>query len=325
MKSLCLVMPTRNRSACVAYYLETLLPVLDRYPIEIVVYDSSDNEETREVVEGLSHPSIHYDRYVQHGSVSAIDHKVYTAYLKYCGRADYLWFTSDGAVLQLAQYYDVILQLFEQDYDLIVTDCLDCKEQESREYEDATELFANCFWFMTLLSSGISSSRFAKALTEHFPWDENACNNFWIPCAYFRELLLGQYRVCHYANNRIYNPNPKRTDSFWKEQKNALWQWSTYYVEALDAMPSALDGEQEWVLHSFDANTGLFSLPGLLRLKENRNLTPSKLRDTKEPLSRVTKTPLWLMQLVTYCPITGLLKILRKVVQRIKRKLRGMK
>lgn len=319
MKSLCLVMPTRNRAACVAHYIETLLPLLERYPIELVVYDSSDGSETEDVVQAFAHPHVHYDRYVQHGTVSAIDHKVYSAYRNYCDTADYLWFTSDGAVLQLEKNYQQLQALFARDYDLIVTDCLDCPEQESAAYSHVPALFRDCFWFMTLLSSGISSRRFATALIAHFPWQENACNNFWIPCTYYKELLQGDYTVYHYANPRIYVPNPRRTDSFWKEQKNALWQWSTYYADAIDALPPSLADEREAVLRSFDIHMGMYSLKGLLRLKESGNLTVSKVRENQASLKRVSNTPLWVFFLLAACPIKGALTVARGLYQKRKR------
>lgn len=319
MKSLCLVMPTRNRAECVEYYIATLLPLLEQYPIELVIYDSSDGGETEDLVRRCAHPHVRYDRYIQHGSTQAIDHKVYTAYEKYCGTADYLWFTSDGAVLQLNRFYDQLQTLFARDYDLVVTDCLDCQEKESHVYSDAHALFRDCFWFMTLLSSGISSRRFAQSLIAHFPWRETACNNFWIPCVYYNELLQGDYTIFHYANPHIYGPNPQRTDSFWKEQKNALWQWSTYYVKAIDALPSALDREKGGALHSFDTHMGIFSPKGLLRLKENGNLTISKVRENQESLKRVSNTPLWGFYFLALCPVKGALTVAKKLYQKRKR------
>lgn len=319
MKSLCLVMPTRNRAACVKFYIETLLPLMERYPIELVVYDSSDGSETEDVVQAFAHPHIHYDRYLQHGTVNAIDHKVYTAYRKYCDTADYLWFTSDGAVLQLEKNYEQLQALFARDYDLIVTDCLDCPEQESTAYSDVSALVRDCFWFMTLLSSGISSRRFAHALAAHFPWQETACNNFWIPCTYYKELLQGDYTVYHYANPRIYVPNPQRTDSFWKEQKNVLWQWSTYYADSIDALPPALAGEKEPVITSHEAHHKMFSLKGLLRLKENGNLTVAKVRENQTRLTQVSNTPAWVFYLLAVCPIRGALTAARWVYRKRKR------
>lgn len=320
MKTLCLIIPTYNRPECIEHYLEKRLDILNENSIITVIYDSSDNDLTMKVVEqyyNKGYDNLFYDRYEGKVNNNAIDHKVFSAYSKYAVKYDYTWFSSDGAILNFETAFQDIIHYMECDYSLIITDCLNCKLSKDKEYTNAIELFRECTWFMTLLSSVIVSKRIARLVIERYPVKQDGEFFFWLPMVYFYLLPNVDASIIHYSNNEMYEVNKKRDDSFWKLNGNALWQWSKIWYEAVYRLPTYYDSEKKYVVKSFDENMKIFSLIGLLKFKENGNLSLKNIDEYKYYLKKVTNTNIKWFYVVEYLCNRAMLRYLKIIVKKI--------
>lgn len=304
MKQLCLIIPTCDRPASVREYLEEEAAALRENGIDLILYDSSADEATQRVAERFAaagYGNIRYERDAGGQERAAIDRKVFRACREYAPRYEYIWFSSDGTLINVGAVFCVMKSFLEQGADLVVFDNRDCMGFSFREYTDCRRLFHDCCWRMTSLSAVIASGKLLQRAMRIFPVDAEDDYGLWLPMAYFRATVEEPFRAVYFAKENSWRANPMRDESFWKLSGNALWQWGEVWCRAVGALPGVYDPEKEFVLKSHDRYTGIFSVRNLFRLKAFGNLSWKKVRACREYIPKVTDTGLFWFYFLALC------------------------
>lgn len=295
MKDLCLIIPTQDRPKQIEYYLQNQACLFSKYAIDVIIYDSSMDDSTKNVVESMSMvDNVFYFRYTGKINISSIDNKVFEACKQFADplRYRYICLSSDSTILHFDKIFSKLAGQMTQNVDLFILDDESHLSFEERNYSDPKTLFHDLCWRMTMLCSNIISCSFLKEVVDKHPYEEESCKGFWLPMAYFKLFCEGRCHAQFFRIAKYFSIYPFRVQSFWFLSGNVLWQWGIIWTESIDELPSFYDSEKSSVKLSHDKYMHIFSLYNLLIQKKYGNLTLSKIKNAKKFIPQVTKTPL---------------------------------
>ncbi len=326
MKKLCIIIPTQNRPKEIARYLqEAAQPAFENH-VDIVLYDTSRDDETKSVAEqhsSHSYTSIIYNRYQGETDRDAIDRKVFSACKEYCGDYDYIWFSSDRTIVNVEAMLPKLKNFMRDDFDLIVYDNRESFGISYQEYSDSRKLLHDCGWRMTCLSSVIVSCRFLKACIEKYPPDAGPITSFWLPMTYFRTLAdntEGMLKAVWFVEKESWHANPCNAEAFWLLSGNVLRQWGEIWCDAMDSLPQFYDEERDFVIRSHDRQMHIFSKKSLLGLRSSGNVTLRKVHENRKYLLRASNTSLLWFYLIAMLVPQGVARVMRNVYHGLKNK-----
>lgn len=316
MASICLIIPTQNRSECIRNYLEQVALQFFECSIDIIVLDGSVNKDTEQVVcyFAQTYSNIQFCKYTGPENDYAIDQKIYWAAQNFAKKYDYIWFSSDGTIIHVEKMKAAIIRFVQQKNDLLIWDN---GAAGWVEYQDPCALFRECIWRMTSLSSVLVSSQLMLKAMELFPVSHALHKGFWLPMVYFYYCDKNHANAVFYMDEGLWSANPTREAAFWQESGRVLWQWGEVWCEAIDALPARYDADKADAILSHDLHMKLFSCKSLLSLKVDGNLTLKKVREQHDYIPRITQMPRFFFYTIAFVPCTYLLRGIRKWYHKI--------
>lgn len=299
----CILIPTYNRADALQFYLDRKL---DRFKVEgfdIVIYDSSTDKKTQEIVDTYQengYENVIYCRYVDpEGDIYGCK-KVREALVE-CGKSyDYVWLCGDTTMLKIEDYSDSIRSLMDEKYDVIHIYNNNIGE-ESRRDIDYREFFVNFFWSMTHWCSSILSSKLIKEME---PWlDFYSRQEFLSTIVYaiYAALVNKDYKIA-YVNKECYTYVPYRNGSVSHRKKDLLRGHGEVHCRGIDALPSEYDEYKAIAKMSLNKNIGLFSKQNSIDLRADGNITFLKLLKYGRYVKQMTDVPIGWFYLLSIIP-----------------------
>lgn len=322
-KKLAIIIPTCNRLGCIRYYLETQLERFREYGVDVILYDSSDDDGVLNCADTFCRSGFQnliYKRYEEAGNVRAIDDKVFSACRELHGQYEYIWFSSDGTVFQIDSIWPSVSRGMEQGRDLLVLNHAHSSNIADRTYTDSRALLQDCGWILTMLGTGIVSARLIRETVERFPVTSRTDFWLWYPLAYFYTLAGRPVDAVWLGCQTPYRENPFRTDAFWKLNGDALWQWGKVWVESIEALPAFYDDVKAGVIRSWDAHTRLFSIKGLMGMRAQGQITHSDVVRYRAYIKKITDTKAVWFYIITLPGARTLLSWVRRMYRAIQKK-----
>lgn len=156
MKKLTICIPTYNRANDVEYFLRTELEILLDYSINVSVFDSSENEDTEHVVEGLKETPLDLTYYKMDSNISS-NEKFFLIYEKMCSEYEYVWITHDHTVFNKESLVYILENLKENvDFYFLKTQCSSfC----SFETKDLNKFLYDSAWLLGKMGASIVNSK----------------------------------------------------------------------------------------------------------------------------------------------------------------------
>lgn len=307
-----LIIPTHNRVECIEQYIFEKAEILKDIGVDIIIYDSSDNSDTYNLVLRYikKFDNIRYEKYIGILEKNAIDKKVYTACKLFSKDYEYIMFSSDGIIVNLELIFEKLKFHMAKNTDMIIYN----NGKESIDYySDSIELFKLCAWRMTSLSSIIFSTVFLNKVIETFNLEHPDFFGLWLSTSCFYYIAYNDFKAVCISEYNLWNANKMRKESFWIESGDVLCQWGKVWYEVVTHLPSKYDCVKSEVLISHDRKTKIFSIRGLLRMKMSGNLTYRKVKEYSKYINFVTCTPKIMFYVLSILPISMLLKIIRNI------------
>lgn len=324
-KKLAFILPTSNRPASISYYLEKQIDAFSSCKIDVIVFDSSDTDETKQIVEryqkqGISNLIYHF--FVEKEiDKRAIDRKVYTACKLYAAQYEYLWFSSDSTVFDIVSLWNELEFAMNEKLDYIVWNHIQEKHPKERYYNDSRFFLLEYSWVMTLLGANVISSKCLLEAVHQFPVSNGDDFSFWIPLAIFHLFSERKINAKVLGHPLPYAMNPARGDPFWKQSGDTLWQWAKVWPEAVDALPCYYNEIKENIIRSQEKHMKMFTFKSLLSMRASGQIHLQDVIKYRTNISRVSKTPIWCFYLITILGNRKLLTMIKKVYKSMK--LRG--
>jgi len=322
MKELCLIIPTHNRADCIEEYLERQCASAAELGVDLILWDTSTDGKTEAIANDYrarGYSNVHYDRYDGPTDRLAIDRKVVAACRKYGEQYPYLWFSSDGTIIDLPAVFPKLKEELEKGYVLIGLGHEACPPAQRTEYTDCAALFRDCGWWLTSLTSTVYSSKLLRRAMDVLPLDSPDFRGLWLPMSVFYTIADAPFQMLYLPQAHFWTVNPRRSDSFWKVSGNALRQWGEVWCETIDALPAVYDSDKAAVLKSFDAHIHLFSVRQLVNMKPEGNLSLEKVRRYRPYIDRVTDTPVFWFYFVSIFVNRSLAGDARAIYRKIKK------
>lgn len=324
-KRLAFIIPTYNRSRNIAYYLNAQMPAFVERCIDVIIFDSSESNETKQVVQTYKyeHPEhahyLFYDYY--HGNKSdlrALDRKVYNACKKYVDTYEYLWLCGDGPLFQIEKLWDELSTAMQEKADCIAFHSILSKSFNAHYYESCKLFLKDYCWVLTLLGSAVFSSKNLKIMVDHYPVITGSDFWYWLPLAFFHMKAGKRIHAVVVSDKQPYVMNPYRTEPYWKQNGDVFWQWAKIWPEAIHQLPEYYDDIKDEVTKAPEKNMKLFSIKGLLGLKATNRLTVDSINTYKDYLNQVTNTPILVFYLIAVFGNQKVLSFIRTMYRKVK-------
>ena len=313
--NLAVIIPTCNRAQIIDDYLFHSAENFRHYGIDIIVYDSSDNDETEAVVQNFridGYSNVIYKRYVENlkedhvlndikYKLNYVSYKVISALKEYCKKYDYLWVIRDRHIITINKCYDDLLKYTQEKFDCIIVENASRHDNEKFEKvyhapKDAVEIFKNYAPWMTTLGSLILSSKIAQTLINNYPVDDTN-DAFWLnitPFYYFaeNEVKVASYAGAVYQCSQVGNDHPQLNDSFWNKSGGAIRTDAYCWHHDIDKLPSLYDPAKPDVLKFKGYDIHPFFVNTLLSYRASGSLSIKVIRQYKSDLPYVCDTSL---------------------------------
>lgn len=298
-----LIVPTANRAKAVDSFLFTASRDLLRFGIDVVIYDSSDDERTRAVTANFQledFVNIHYERYTGGFDGISLDEKVMTAYREHLDY-DYIWVCRDGTIPLIGSCYHELLWAVDHGADWIAIDSIYRNEMRWRlkKYDNCVDFFSENSARLSILGASIYKSSFIQEGLETQPLSE-INQGFWQPFAPLHQLAKKAYiAILIIANTGTFNAGspPK---SFWNA--SLLAAYAGYWYDGVKNLPDVYESAKKAALPIEMSDFHPFHLKSMLSLRAGGGFSLSTYKKYKNRLSQMSDTPPWKFYLAALIP-----------------------
>lgn len=304
-KRLAVIVLTANRAEAIDYYLSIVAAMYRNRRIDLIIYDSSSDDSTREVVckyNKKGYEEIKYVRY--HGEYDgvSIDRKCLTAYEEFGNVYEYIWPTRDGIIINLEFVIDDIDSILARKPQMVVVnaDFRDIKGIGNRYYDDAAKLFKDQCMQMSVLGATIMNGKILLDIIKKIPLDKKSNYGLWQPIAIFDYFSLHPVRVESYVGS-LFLPNLNAVpSSFWT--KRILWQWGERWYTMIDGLPDLYNKYKQEVLKDEMFDFHPFQTKFLIMCRGYNGINFKELKKYRQYLPYVCNTPLWKFYAICFIP-----------------------
>lgn len=292
--------------------------------IDVIVFDSSDTNETKKVVDSFQKQgkkNLFYHFYKEEDvDRRSIDRKVYTACRMYAAQYEYLWVSSDSTVFLISKFWEELKSAMIEKCDYIVLHHIQEKYPQGRQYQDSRTFLLEYSWVMTLLGANIIATRHLLQAIQKYPVISGEDFWFWIPMSIFHLFANKRINAKVLVCPSPYIMNPDRKDPFWKQSGDVLWQWAKIWPKAVDALPPYYNGIKEHIIRLQEENMHLFTIKNLLSMRACGQISLQNVRKYRKYLPRVTKTPIFCFYCITILGNQRLLMWMKRFYKAIRAK-----
>lgn len=303
------VIPTCARPQSIDNLLFQSAYQFRKYGIDIIIYDSSEDEKTEVAVRNFQIDgcyNVRYKRYTGLFDGFSLDHKVIQAYIDFANQYKYLWVCRDGLIISIEDCFEKLHEYMHQNIDCIIVDAKFRNDNhESEEFygniSDCKRLLEDQSARITILGTMIFNSELITKIIEDQPLGEK---NYalWLMAAPLHYFAEHPFNIVAYVGDLFRFNAAGSPNSFWNKAGKAMQQWAYYWPHIIDSLPCVYDEAKDkaYRIEMFDFHP--FRPNSLIRMRGNGGLTVSLVRKYKTYLRRVCDTAQWKFYLVAIMP-----------------------
>lgn len=306
---LAVIIPTCNRATVVDHLLFQSAYQLRKYGVDIIIYDSSNDDKTENCVRNFQLEgcwNVHYHRYDGEFDGFSLDHKVISAYKDYADRYKYLWVCRDGLIITPDLCMENIIKYVQNGADCIIVDAKFRNDNKSSEVvyrgkQDCADLLRQEGARTTVLGTFIFSGELIKKIVSAIPLDEKTYG-LWLPAAPLHYFAKQPFLVVRYVGDLFFYNTAGTANSFWNASGKAMEQWAYRWYTIVMNLPECYNAAKNDVLkiNMFDFHP--FYLTSLMRMRSNGGLSFSIVRKYEKYLPFVSDTSMWKYYAVSFMP-----------------------
>ena len=297
------VIPTANRPMSIDALLFSAAKDLLRYGIDIVIYDSSEDEKTHAVTANFQldgYDNIYYKRYTGPYDGFSIDEKVMSAFREHL-HYDYIWACRDGLIPTPSEFYHDLVTAIEDGADYIVVDSLYRNNYRYcyKEYTDCLEFFRDNSARIVFLGSLIFKNSAVRKLLQNRTANKGN-DYFWLTSALLNEIAVESFSARLIISNTYFFCDKNFQTNV--EDKEFLEIFGQCWSQEIAALPSVYDSEKisAMRIQMFDFHP--FFLRSILRLRASSNFNLSIYRKYETVLTKVSTMPCWKFYFAAFVP-----------------------
>ncbi len=317
---LCIVVPTCNRPNVIDEFLEKSVESAYNYCIDIIIYDSSNDTKTKNIVDkykNIGYSNVYYDFYDGVYNGVSIDEKVISAYKKYGLIYEYVWLHRDGLGIDIKNVILGIEKYILNKFDLIIVDWKyrDYKHHGNKVYTDCGKLFHEQCHQLTVLGASVIKGKCAVEMVDTVPLDEEKNLGIWQPYAIFKYFSDRKFLAASWVGDLWIVLSNVEGGSFWHCQ--TLWQWGERWYKAITYLPDVYNHYKKEVLKFELIDCKPFKPEFIAKTRSLGGLNIKKINQYKQYLPHVCNTPIWKFYAIALLPKKHAFKIVNRI-QRLK-------
>lgn len=277
MKKVLIAVPTKDRPDMVREVLEYELPYYKNFNIDICYIDSSESDNTQEVIISLSKK---YDKdiiYMTKSPRLCLDYKLVDVFKDFQAMEyDYYWLINDSISIS-EEMLNYVMKIVDDGYDLIRLPLAGSGNKEDFITNDVDEWFQKCSASMAHMASTIMS----KALLEgNIDWDnlrKKYVNNneldekhgYFFTVGFYLEQIakLDDFKGIFIGNRFKWRRDCplKREKSYWQDK--VFETWAKSYTETILNLPNIYKNKEDVIRQSDNIRVGRFSKENLIHYR----------------------------------------------------------
>lgn len=290
-KKIGVLIPTKNRPEVLKKHLKSLGKSYVSSGLELIVFDSSEHDEVKNLCEEFNRKQnlkIRYERYVDVDSKS-LDGKVIAGIKKFAPDYEYFWIFRDRMGYLVDAIIDDFNPKLNENYDVIVLNNISDDKKPNREcLNNPKELFKLNFNNMTTLGKIVYKSDFLLNLINANPVDEKNYT-LSLPTLIFQYIYNKPFKAYTIIEDcMIYTIEAKKS-SFW--MSFFLYQMVERMSFILRNLPEIYQSEMNYVIEDFNQRFRLYSLQNLYNASGYESFTLEYVRKLKNDIKFISKTP----------------------------------
>lgn len=299
------VVVTANRSKVIEHWLWGAAKAFLRYGVDIIIYDSSDDDKTENIVMNYKFDhcyNVNYRRYSGNYDGFSIDEKVISAYSQFASEYKYLWLHQDGMVPIPDVLMPKIGKKLQQGLEAIILNATwrDYLNIGSHHYTKPEELFKDQCVQMTILEATIIRSDLIRQVIQLYPLNKNTNYGLWQPIALFQYWSDKTVNVDSVVAD-IWSYNPWVTTSILCK-KNTFKQWCELWYQNISSLPSKYNSCKKKVLKVRMSDFLPFSAMNLLAIRSVNGFDFKYIHTNRKILEKVSINPYWVFCIIAFMP-----------------------
>jgi hypothetical protein len=303
------IIPTCNRPEAIEYILNYAAILYRRYGIDIIIYDSSDNDNTRKIVNKMRANGYYNVLYSEYNGIFdgfSLDHKIISAYNEFKADYEYIWICRDGLVPIIDEIIDRLRIFSKKKIDCIIVDTL--SRNHGVEIEKYYTSLSDCEDFLVdqasrlqTLGMLIMSNRLIDKLINQEPISEKNYS-LWQMASPFHLFAREPFGIVFLTKN-VFALNEKASSThFWSKAEKALEQWGYRWYTVIMNMPEVYDNVKAECLMIYTIDFHPFTPREIIRMRGWGGLTIKMVNKYKKYIDKVTMTPIGIFYLATIMP-----------------------
>lgn len=287
--NLVLIILTENQWKAVDALLSSAARELLCYGVDVVIYDSSDDERTHAVTGNFQlegYDNVHYRRYSNERNDLSADQKVFAACAEHLNY-DYIWLCHVEFIPTISQFYNELLELAKNEAEVIAVDSSERNDNRHcvKNYDNCVDFFSENAERINTLGCSVFRNPFMEKLLRGYPL-ERGSYGFWIPVAPLCQMAIEPVRSGLIISNVFTcNPNVSVLDS---QVKGMLKTWGKNWYQAVSSLPAVYDVAKPAALKLRMPEFRPFSFKSMLMLRSLGGFNLSIYRQYRDVLSQVS-------------------------------------
>lgn len=316
MKKIAICIPTYNRAEVLQDTFSYELDACRDLGIDIWVYDSSTDGQTRELIESLKDYNNLY--YVSVDSSVTLDEKVVMIYQSYerTQKYDYLWLVGDSVSFSR----DILVKIrdaAESDPTMIFINNEDLQHLGNKEYHDVHTIFCELFWKSTLWGSIIIKASLYDDI-EWSPYIEKfvGTDQISVGLHWYRLADVQDFRAVLFSVRKGIDlrKSPLKKFAWWKETEHGgetqYRVWAEGLIDVVYNLPYSQE-ELEAALETQRVYMKNFYWLNLCRSRKDKVYNLDILKKYGRGIGILSKYPYFLLWIIAVTPVLPMKVIVR--------------
>lgn len=309
-----IVIPTYNRPLCIEKNLTHLKKYLGIYDFGIYIIDSSQNDETKRIIEKF--PFVRYERLN-----STINIDVKTVKCLKNAKADFVMLCGDGYSPNIDEIFQIIdfdksvgiYVLYDERWSKKRTKYV--KSLKNNIYDSKSDFFVDHFGMLTLYGGSIVNKHILEKIDENYIINKYAGNYFIYPCL-LAEYSFGIYKA--FVSNFLEVISDKKYPG-WITSKEAVRVWAKSFCISVDSLTNIFTkNEIKAIIRNNFIENDFFTAKGLVWLRTTDNFSISIYKQYKVELKRVLSCNRMIAIVIALIP-KWVLSAIRNLYKKFKR------
>lgn len=292
---LMIAIPTKNHPKYIMYYLSKTLDDALKNNIDLYIFDASENNDTKIIVErrvSQGYTNLFYKKYPSTTSLEDRLEDIYT-------RVDYkyIWLCGDGVVLNIRKDIAIVRDEIKKKRDLICFGRDEKYVKEYKEYDNSPEFCLECFAPVTFFGSVVLRGNLVSK--KLFAYCKKKYAEHVVPGIYYELFKDGKISAV-YIMQLFYDINPYKRVSIAMTEGRTIYAFARLFTETIWKLPEGYNGIkkklQRW-------QGGMYEWGHLWSMRVNGNLNLNIYLQNRKYIKIASDTNPFLYWIVLLCPV----------------------